>query len=242
MGRKAGHLALGIGISAGATLTIIPEEVGEEKIPLSALVDVITGSIIKRLVSDRPYGVVVLAEGLAEKLDPASIPELQSAERDPHGHIRYVELDFAGIVKRAVRARLNELLLSKIIVVEKNVGYELRCVPPNSFDREYTRMLGFGVVDFLLGGGSGAMISRQRDDLVPIPFSELVDPATGRFKVRFVEMKSSVYRVASKYMIRLNEADLRAESFAGAAARCIGRSADDFRREFAAAAKWGKVA
>ena len=34
MGRKAGHLALGIGKAAGATLTVIPEEFGERPVRL----------------------------------------------------------------------------------------------------------------------------------------------------------------------------------------------------------------
>ncbi|MEE9215220.1 MAG: 6-phosphofructokinase, partial [Thermodesulfobacteriota bacterium] len=49
MGRKTGHLALGIGKAAGATISVIPEQFGEEKIRLSRLVKILEGSIIKRL-------------------------------------------------------------------------------------------------------------------------------------------------------------------------------------------------
>src|SRR4029078_3388500 len=56
MGRKAGHLALGIGKAAGATLTLIPEEFqGNAK--LSTIVDILAGSIIKRLAHGRTDGV-----------------------------------------------------------------------------------------------------------------------------------------------------------------------------------------
>ena len=48
MGRTAGHLALGMGRSAGAAITVIPEEFAQDKIPLQQGVDVITGSIVKR--------------------------------------------------------------------------------------------------------------------------------------------------------------------------------------------------
>ncbi|MGH7187539.1 MAG: 6-phosphofructokinase, partial [Pseudomonadota bacterium] len=47
MGRKAGHLALGIGKAAGATLTLIPEEFPEGGVRLKTLVDTLVGSIIK---------------------------------------------------------------------------------------------------------------------------------------------------------------------------------------------------
>ena len=48
MGRHAGHLALGMGEAAGATVSLIPEEFGEGKFPLKSC-DVLTGSIIKRM-------------------------------------------------------------------------------------------------------------------------------------------------------------------------------------------------
>ena len=48
MGRKAGHLALGIGKAAGATLTLITEEF-DAPIRLKTIVDTLTARIIKRL-------------------------------------------------------------------------------------------------------------------------------------------------------------------------------------------------
>ena len=44
MGRKAGHLALGIGKAAGATLTLIPEEFRHKPIRLSTLIDTLAGA------------------------------------------------------------------------------------------------------------------------------------------------------------------------------------------------------
>src|SRR4030042_6574515 len=49
MGRKAGHLALGIGKAAGATLTLIREEFKTPTIRLKVLVDLVIGTMIKRL-------------------------------------------------------------------------------------------------------------------------------------------------------------------------------------------------
>src|SRR5579871_3810565 len=64
MGRAAGHLALGIGKAAAATLTIIPEEFQNRSVSLDEVCDILIGSIIKRRVKGNNYGVAVLAEGL----------------------------------------------------------------------------------------------------------------------------------------------------------------------------------
>jgi len=66
MGRQAGHLALGIGKAAGATLTLIPEEFSERPLRLSRVADVLAGAILKRLSLGHEDGVAVVAEGLAE--------------------------------------------------------------------------------------------------------------------------------------------------------------------------------
>ena len=236
-GRKAGHLALGIGISSGATATLIPEEFPEPKIPVALLRDIIVGTMLKRIAMGRPHGVIILAEGLAEKIDPDELPELQNAARDLHGFLRYADFDFGGVVKRAVRARLAECGLGHLLVMDKNVGYELRCCPPNSFDREYTRILGYGVIDYLLQGGSEAMISRQRDNLVPIPFNEFIDRSTGMARVRYVDTKADLYRAAKKYMIRLTEEDLKNEEFLTWVEQTSSLKREDFQREFLTAAR-----
>jgi 6-phosphofructokinase 1 len=97
MGRKTGHLALGIGKSASATLTLIPEEF-KSQITLKLVVDTIAGSIIKRLAEGRNYGVAVVAEGFLEFLRAEELESLvtdhQKLEYDEHGHLRLSELNF----------------------------------------------------------------------------------------------------------------------------------------------------
>src|SRR5205807_6392234 len=68
MGRAAGHLALGIGKAAAATLTIIPEEFRGRRVTLDEICDLIHGSLVKRSARGSHYGVVVLAEGLIESI------------------------------------------------------------------------------------------------------------------------------------------------------------------------------
>jgi 6-phosphofructokinase len=211
MGRKAGHLALGIGKAAGATLTVVAEEFGSQYVPFATICDVVEGAIIKQRAMGRQFGLAVLAEGLIDKLDPGELAELQDVERDDHGHVRFAEVDLARKVKAEVQGRLGERGL-RVTITNKNVGYELRCADPISFDAEYCRDLGYGAVRFLLGGGSGAMVTVQNGCLVPIPFDELVEPDSGKTKVRLVDINSERFRVARAYMIRLE-----AEDFAHAA-------------------------
>jgi 6-phosphofructokinase 1 len=158
MGRKAGHLALGIGKAAGATLTLIPEEFRTKLVPLSEMVDTLVGAIIKRLAYGRPDGVAVLAEGLVERLDPEELALYADVERDEHDHIRIAEIDYGRIIKARVGERLKEFGI-KVTIVSKDIGYELRCTDPIPFDMEYTRDLGYCAAKYLLEGGSGAMVT-----------------------------------------------------------------------------------
>src|SRR6187200_2091122 len=205
MGRKAGHLALGIGKAAGATLTVVAEEFPGEAVSFAHICDVVEGAIIKRRAMGRNFGVAILAEGLIDKLDPKELAGLSDVERDDHGHVRFAEVDLGRKVKAEVEGRLTERGLN-VTITHKNVGYELRCADPIPFDAEYCRDLGQCAIRFLVSGGSGAMISVQGGRMVPIPFDDLRDPSTGKTKVRLVDTTSEGFRVARAYMIRL-EAD-----------------------------------
>lgn len=207
MGRTAGHLALGIGKSASATVTLIPEEFGKEKIRLQHLVDLLAGSIIKRLAYKRNYGVAVIAEGIIEKIVPEDLCQLDGNCIDEHGHIRYAELNFPELLRQAVMKTLAELSL-KMTIVSKEIGYEVRCAPPNAFDIEYTRNLGFAAFDFLKNGGTDALITIQNNQIVPIPFAEILDEKTKKTQVRMVNINSIQYRIARQYMIRMEKQDL----------------------------------
>src|SRR4030095_5445082 len=206
MGRKAGHLALGMGKSAGATLTMIPEEFTGQPVRLKAMVDHLAGAIIKRLSYGRRDGVAIIAEGLVLDIDPADLNQLEEVERDAHGHIRIAEVNIGEILKSPVAKRLKEFGL-KATLVAKNIGYELRCADPVPTDMEYTRDLGYCAAKYLLSGGNGVMISMQGGHFVPIPFTELLDAATGRTKGGVVDVHSTRYAIARRYMIRLRRDD-----------------------------------
>lgn len=231
MGRKAGHLALGIGKASGATLTIIPEEFEERPVKLQCLVDLVIGTMIKRLSKGRADGVVVLAEGLIEILDPRDLGGLDHVERDEHGHLRLAEVDIGDVLRREVTKGMKALGLTTSIVA-KDVGYELRCADPIPFDMEYTRDLGYCAAQFLLDGGTAAMVSIQNGQCTQIPFKQMVDSVSGRAKVRMVDITAQSYQIARQYMIRLSDEDFKDSVALDRYAALTGLSPEAFRHRF----------
>jgi 6-phosphofructokinase 1 len=231
MGRKAGHLALGMGKAAGATLTLIPEEWAGRSIRLKALVDTLVGAIVKRLSYGRRDGVAVIAEGLVLDIDPGDLAQLNDVERDAHGHVRIAEVNIGEILKSEVQKRLRTFDL-KTTIAAKNIGYELRCADPIPMDMEYTRDLGYCAAKYLLTGGNAAMISMQAGHFVPIPFNEMIDGQTGRTRLRLVDINSTRYAIARRYMIRLRRDDFEDPHELAKFAATLGLSLDEFRREF----------
>ena len=215
MGRHAGHLALGIGSAAGATLTVIGEEFPHGPVSLDQIADTLEGAIIKRRILGREHGVALLAEGLIERLDPDTLSQV---ERDPYGNVRLAELELSRLLKERVTASLRARGVT-ISIVAKDIGYELRCAPPGGFDIHYCRGLGYWATRFLVAGGSDAMVTMQGDTFVPVPFRDLIDAKTGRFRVRHVDVESAAYQMLAAYMIRLTHADLEDPEQVSALAR-----------------------
>jgi len=232
MGRKAGHLALGIGKAAGATLTLIPEEF-ESPTRLSTIVDTLVGAVIKRMAEGRRYGVAVIAEGIILGLGREELASLDEIDRDAHGHIQLDEVDLGGLLKARVARRLAEFGI-KCKISAKNIGYELRCVDPIPVDMEYARDLGYCAAKYLLDGGNAVMISMQGGHFVPMPFSTLTEDGTGRARVRLVDIHSARYAIARRYMIRLRRDDFDDPHELAKLAKAAGRTEEEFRREFEA--------
>jgi len=233
MGRKAGHLALGIGKSASAALTVIGEEFRKERITLSEVCDVLETTILKRRILGRNDGLAIIAEGIGEMIDPQELAEIPgvTVERDPHGHIRLSEIPLATILKREIQKRFAQRG-EKINIIDVTLGYELRCARPVPFDIDYTRTLGYGAIRFLMGDFeknlSGGMICLENGRIRVLPFEELTDPTTGRTKVRMVDINSEHYRVARGYMIRLTKKDLQNPSILAKLSTAAKMSPEEF--------------
>src|SRR5213594_1455171 len=118
MGRAAGHLALGIGKAAAATLIVIPEQFRGRPVAIDEVCDLIIGSILKRRAEGTQYGVVVLAEGLIEAMgEKGLVSAIQGGklerygkiQRDDHGHLRLGEIEFGRLMRDLLMDRLDKL-------------------------------------------------------------------------------------------------------------------------------------
>jgi 6-phosphofructokinase 1 len=263
MGRAAGFLALGIGKAAAATLTLIPEEFPElpaeqrpekdlnkplRQLSMQHLCDIIIGSIVKRRSQQRPYGVVVLAEGLLEALGETRLMEDEGLrmgrygklKRDPHGHLRLGEIEFGRMVKDCLTERMKELNIAPPDFIDKDLGYELRSADPIPFDLEYTRDLGYGAVKFLRSEKArefGAIISFEAGRLRPLPFEEMIVKETKRMRPRKVNVDGEAFEVARRYMIRLEKSDFQ-DATAEPIAAAAGMTVDQFRQTFGYLVGW----
>ena len=233
MGRKAGHLALGIGKASGATITLIPEEFGREKVPMQRIVDILVGAAVKRLANGRSDGVAILAEGLLECLLEEDLASVESPDgRDQHGGLRFAEVNLAEELKGRVIRELRGYGL-KGGIVAKSIGYELRCVDPVPYDMDYTRDLGYCAARYLIEGGGGAMVSIQGGRFRPVPFDAIMDRENGRTRVRMVDTDSDRYRIAHSYMVRLKRDDFDDAHELAKLAATVHLSPDAFRARYA---------
>src|SRR5580698_1289212 len=102
---------------------------------------------------------------------------------------------------------MKELGIKAPTIVSKDLGYELRCADPIPFDLEYTRDLGYSAARYVIGGGSGALVSMQDGKFVPMRFDDIMDKATGRMRVRMVDVSMEPFKIARSFMVRLGKAD-----------------------------------
>jgi ATP-dependent phosphofructokinase / diphosphate-dependent phosphofructokinase len=228
MGRHAGHLTLGIGGAAGATLMLVGEEFPGEHVPLAQVADILEGAIIKRRALGRDHGVALLAEGILEKLDPETVG---AVSYDTYGNVRLSDLELARRLKERVSASLTARGIETSITA-KDLGYELRCAPPGGYDIQYARSLGYAATRFLLTGGTEAMVTIQGGRLVPVPFRELLDPRTGRVRLRYADVSSEMYRTLYAYMIRLKREDFDRPEQLAALAKASGLGETAFTERF----------
>ncbi len=193
MGRKAGWLTYAAGIAGEATRMLSVEdcdgEFDAEKVARE-MVDLIEA----RARDGRQYGVICIAEGLADLLPEDQRPHTVDEHGNPVlGSARIGEV-LAGAIEREWERRSGV----RRKVRAKQIGYETRCAEPGAFDVMLGCQLGVGAYRALVEEGlSGVMVSvRDQLDLTYVPFDELIDPATFKTRIRFIHRDSDFYRLA----------------------------------------------
>jgi len=194
MGRKAGWLAYASGMMGEATRIISVEDIEDEVLDLEGLATEISLLIEKRKKQGKNYGVVCVAEGVADKLPD----EVKTKEIDSHGNIVLTSVGIGRMLAETV-AQVHEMRTGeKVKVIPKQVGYETRCTPPSGYDVILGSQLGVGAYRALVEKGlSGVMVSvRGGFDLYYVPFDRLIDPTTGRTRLKLIDKGSDFWRLA----------------------------------------------
>ncbi len=188
MGRKAGWLCYASGISGGAIKMIAREDIPTTQVDLDQLTDEISDLMIARVKSNKPYGVICIAEGLVEMLPE----ELQPKDTDQHGNILLRKANIGEMLAERLeiafkeKAKKEKLQASSIKGVKH--GYEARCAPPEAFDKLLASQLGYGAFRAMVKLSlSGFMVSVENQlSHKVVPFGELIDNETLTTKIRFI--------------------------------------------------------
>jgi|688.fasta_scaffold04692_13 6-phosphofructokinase 1 len=214
MGRSAGWLSYGAAIAGEACMVLSVEDIngslrGEEVVTDPATGKTVTRPIMnlekvlerivkvmqKRDAEGRHYGVIVLAEGLAEYLP---VKYLHDVTRDDHGHISIANVNLGRMVSKLLAEAYKAKTGNTRKVTGLQLGYESRCAKPQAFDVMLGSQIGVGAYLALVEKKlNGVMVSVGGQlNLHYVPFETLVDPKTLVTKVRYIETDSDFYRLA----------------------------------------------
>jgi 6-phosphofructokinase 1 len=151
--------------------------------------------MLAREKEGKEYGVVVIAEGLAEFL-PGKY--LEGIPRDEHGHISIPQVNLCRKFSKLIADRYKSQTGQSRKVTGLQLGYEARCAAPNAFDVMLGSQLGVGAYRALIEKRlDGVMVSIVGQlELRYVPFQELVDPATLVTVVRYVDPNSDFHKLA----------------------------------------------
>jgi 6-phosphofructokinase 1 len=215
MGRSAGWLAYGAAIAGEASLVVSVEDIRDKYETFETATDAATGETVKRRIMDvdhvvkrivativsreesegKEYGVIVIAEGLAELLPQAM---LEGIPRDAHGHLAISQVDLRRRFAHLVSDEYTRQTGRSRKVTGITLGYESRCASPHAFDVMLGSQLGVGAYRALVEEKlNGVMVSVSGQlDLHYVPFEELVDPETLVTVVRHIDTDSDFHRLA----------------------------------------------
>jgi ATP-dependent phosphofructokinase / diphosphate-dependent phosphofructokinase len=138
MGHNAGWIALYSGIAGGGDVILIPEiEYQEEKI---------AEYLLHRMEGNKPYSIVVVAEGI----------------RNP---------DKTGSVARYLSTKITDL--TGLETRETVLGYIQRGGTPSPMDRVLATRYGAAAVDLIVNRDFDKMVALRDDKIVAVPLAEV---------------------------------------------------------------------
>lgn len=202
MGRSAGHLAIGIGASCHYPMIVIPEMFNKTQATVDKIVRLAISSIIKRKILGISYGGVIISEGVFHLLSSEDLKATGvSFSYDEHGHPELGKVSKAQILNTVLEQRLKVLGI-KVKTRPIEIGYDVRCHTPVSFDITYCSQLAFGVWKLFQAGETGCMIYINTMGIAsPLYLDDLTDPATGKIPPRLVDISREKVQNVIKYML-----------------------------------------
>jgi 6-phosphofructokinase len=213
MGRSAGWLAYGAAIAGDACMVLSVEDLvgpfrnsetvtqpdGSTKTRTVMNLEAILGQMVDMMIArekiGRNYGVMVIAEGLAEYL-PQSF--LDGLARDDHGHLAISHADVGKLLASELAEAYKQRTGKSRKINGLQMGYESRCCVPTAFDVMLGSQIGIGGYRALIEEKlNGVMVSvGGQFEISFVPFETLVDPKTLVTRVRMIETSSDFHRLA----------------------------------------------
>lgn len=200
MGRSAGHLALGIAASCHYPMVVIPEMFNKTDATIDKIVKLAISSIVKRKLLGIPYGGVMISEGVFHLLSDEDLKNSGvTFSFDAHGHPELGKVSKAQLFNTVLENKLKKLGINvKTRPIE--IGYDVRCHTPVSFDLTYCSQLAFGVWKLFSQGETGCMIYINAKGLgEPLYLKDLQDPSTGKILPRLVDVNREKVQNIIKY-------------------------------------------
>ncbi len=192
MGRKAGWITYSAGLAGEAVMMISTEDIENDVMDMEQVTSDIVDKIIEREKYNKYYGVICIAEGLADKLPE----EIKPVEKDKHGNIILSAAEVGRIIRDRVCKLYKEKTGREKKIIYKQIGYETRNIPPISFDVVLGSMLGFGAFKLFTLKKFNSMVSVSGNfSIIDVPFSKLINKKTLLTKLRNVPRGSDFYEL-----------------------------------------------
>jgi ATP-dependent phosphofructokinase / diphosphate-dependent phosphofructokinase len=194
LGEQAGWLALQAGTAVGADAVLIPEICGD--------LQTVAARLKARVTPERPWGLVVVAEG-AQFADHPQAQADKRAANPLQSSLSPLATGAAGehVILRSGRAAETVATRLQLLIAEETqplvLGLWVRGGAPTAVDRQLGLAYGAGAVRGLNAGQTGVMVAFVPPDIQFVPLAEAIN------KVRTVPADSLFIKIAQSLGISL---------------------------------------